>query len=77
MIFAYPDTVAGWWTYIIEPSPIAGQPGDHYVFGTEAVLALFELWRVEWLPHGPEEETLEREVFYGWRPLLGPVEWLD
>jgi hypothetical protein len=76
MIFAYPDTFPEWWTYIIVPSPVAGAPGDQYAHGTEQVLAQFESWKIQWLPTGPEEDAIEREVFYAWRPLRGPVDWL-
>lgn len=61
---------------MIDPSPVAGRSGDHYRPGTDAVLAQFEEWDVEWFPLGDEETNLER-LRFRWRPLGGAVDWLD
>lgn len=76
LLFAYPDTLPEWWTFVVDPSPYPGLPGDHYEVGTEKILEQFDEWKVEWIPRGPEESIVERERF-GWRPLVGPVDWLQ
>jgi hypothetical protein len=78
VIFAYPDTLPEWWTIIVDPPPHAGEPGDIYLHDTREVIATFDHeWAVEWLTPGPEEAEIERTRLYGWRPLRGPVDWLD
>lgn len=76
-VFAYPDTLPGWWTVVVDPSPLPGVPGDIYLHGTEDVLDKFDReWAIEWMSSGPDEIEAER-IHFGWRPLLGPVDWLD
>jgi hypothetical protein len=67
-VFIYPDSREDWWVMAIEPSPTPGVPGDHYIDDGSYLENLASEWELEWIPIGPEEEQLEREVF-GWRPL--------
>lgn len=46
-----------------------------YFKGNDEVASLLDEWGVEWLPRDAEEFELERRRF-GWRPLLGGVDWL-
>lgn len=76
ILFAYPDSLVEWWTFVIDPSPTPGQPGDLYVQGNDEALRLLDNeWSVLWMSVDEEEAKIESQRF-GWRPLRGPVAWL-
>ncbi len=75
-IFVYPDTLEDWWTIVVEPSPYVGRSGEDHTHGSFQAAAILDPLAIEWLPQGEAEAQVERE-FFGRRPLLGPVSWLD
>lgn len=76
-IFMYPDTLPGWWTMVIEPSPYPDRSGEDYTWGADQVDALIDPLGVEWMALDDGEREIERRVF-GRRPLVGmrAPEWL-
>jgi hypothetical protein len=75
-VFVYPDTLEQWWTFVVAPSPNPNSPGENYVSSNDEIIELLMEWGVEWIPLGEGETQIERKYF-GWRPLAGPVEWLQ
>jgi hypothetical protein len=76
-IFVYPDTLEGWWTFVVHPSPQPRVPGDFYIPTTEDMAVILDGFDVEWMPKDDEESKIEFEHFR-WRPLRGlGGHWLD
>lgn len=71
MLFAYPESVPGWWTIVVDPGPNPNAPGDLYIDDAEYLAALEEKGHFEWLALGDEEWQLEKDHF-DWRKELSP-----
>jgi len=70
-LFAYPETVDGWWTLVVDPSFRRDAPGDLYIDDADYLVELESEGQFEWLPLGAEEAQTEREHF-DWRKEFDP-----
>ncbi|TFC63060.1 hypothetical protein [Cryobacterium sp. TMB1-7] len=70
-LFAYPETVEGWWTIVVDPSFNSGAPGDLYIDDVNFLADLERDGEFEWLALGDAEKRFEQDHF-GWRKELDP-----
>lgn len=70
-LFAYPDTVEGWWTIVVDPGFNPGTPGDLYIDDADFLADLERDGEFDWLPLGDAEKQIEQDHF-DWRKELDP-----
>lgn len=67
-VFAYPDTIPGWWAVFVEARDVDPAPIDIYFQGDEDLHSLISEWGVEWLPQ--ESDSHIEAQHFGMRPLV-------